>query len=296
MGGRRRGLGRGLEALLGEAAAETAPAEVGVDEIDPNPLQPRRRFGEEELAELAASIREHGVVQPVVVRPVGGRYQLVAGERRWRAARLAGLRTIPAVVRAVPDDRLLEFALIENIQREDLTPLEEARAYDALLRHLGCTQEQLAARLGRSRAAVTNTLRLLQLDAEVQELIENGRLSEGHGRALLGLTDPGAQRELARVMAERGMSVRQAEAAVRAAARVPRQGHGGEARGGDGLRPPRLRGSARQAEEALRLRLAAPVRIRPGDGAAGTIEILFFGEEDLLRICEVIVGEAGWPA
>ncbi len=291
MGGRRRGLGRGLEALLGEAAAEARPAEVGVEEIEPNPHQPRRRFGQAELEELADSIREHGVVQPVVVRPVGGRYQLVAGERRWRAARLAGLDRIPAVVREVPDERLLEVALIENIQREDLTPLEEARAYEALLRHLGCTQEELATRLGRSRAAVTNTLRLLQLDPEVQDLIESRRLTEGHGRALLGLPDRSAQRELARVMAEKGLSVRQAEAAVRAAVRrgpgraVPVAGRagGGGAAGA----------AVRHMEEELRRRLAAPVRIRRGAESGGSIEIVFFGEEDLARICDVLLGREG---
>lgn len=295
MGGRRRGLGRGLEALFSEAVAESGITEVDLDAIEPNPHQPRRRFGEAELAELADSIREHGLVQPLVVRRLGERYQLVAGERRLRAARMAGLRRVPVVVRNVPEDRLLEVALIENIQRKDLTPLEEARAYEILLRRLGCTQEELAARVGKSRAAVANTIRLLQLDSEVQRLIEDGALTEGHGRALLAVSSPEEQRRLARRVAEERMSVREAEALARRAARngeegARRGGSGGKSAGGSGGKAGEGRSPWWQVEEALRVRLAAPVEVRKGT-RGGRIEIEFFGEEDLARICDLILGE-----
>src|SRR5467141_1348554 len=210
----KRGIGRGLEAIL---SASPANARTGQDElrelalelISPNPRQPRGRFDEETLAALAASLGERGVLQPVLVRPkAGGTYELVAGERRWRAARLAGLDTIPALVRPRADAEALELALIENMAREDLNPIDEARACAALVEELGLTREEVGRRVGRGRVAVTNLMRLLDLPDEAIELLERGLLSEGHGRALLLLEDHAERRGVARTAAAEGWSVR----------------------------------------------------------------------------------------
>ncbi|MBX5441086.1 MAG: ParB/RepB/Spo0J family partition protein [Solirubrobacteraceae bacterium] len=217
-------MGRGLSAILSVSTPpEGAPAdelrELPVDLIDPNPNQPRRRFEEEALQGLADSVRERGVLQPVLVRPLpGGRYELVAGERRWRAARLAGLETVPALVRDREDAQALEVALIENMAREDLNPVEEARACAALVEELGLTREEVGRRVGRSRVAVSNLLRLLDLPDEALELLESGDLSEGHGRALLLAEDHADRRALARAAAAEGWSVRTLEERARAAA------------------------------------------------------------------------------
>src|SRR2546423_1705597 len=186
----RQTLGPGLSSLLGEgsqaaAAAPETSYEVDIDLIEPNPEQPRTRFASADLDELTQSIRANGVVQPIVVRQMGGRYQIVAGERRWRAAQKAELRRIPAVVREVPDDQMLELALIENIQREELNPIEEAKAYRKLIDNIGLTQEMVAERVGKDRTVITTAMRLLRLPDEIQHFIEEGRLSAGHGRALL---------------------------------------------------------------------------------------------------------------
>ena len=232
---RRGGLGRGLGALIptappgGAAAPGAAGAaeatggsvagatfrELPIDAITPNPKQPREHFDEEALAELVTSITEVGLLQPVVVREVGdGRYELVMGERRWRASRAAGLATIPAIVRETPDDALLRDALLENLHRQQLNPLEEAAAYQQLLEEFGATHEQLAQRIGRSRSQVTNTIRLLNLPPAVQKRVAAGVLSAGHARALLGLDDPDAQERLASRIVAEGMSVRAVEEAV----------------------------------------------------------------------------------
>ncbi|HSD77017.1 MAG TPA: ParB/RepB/Spo0J family partition protein, partial [Solirubrobacteraceae bacterium] len=209
----RRGMGRGLAAILAvadERARERAELrDVAVELVAPNPSQPRRRFDEEALEALAGSLRERGVLQPVLVRPrAGGRYELVAGERRWRAARRAGLETIPALVQERDDADSLEAALVENMAREDLNPVEEARAVDALVEELGLTREEVGRRVGRSRVAVSNLLRLLELPDDVLALLEEGRLSEGHGRALLLAGDHARRRELARAAVREGWSVR----------------------------------------------------------------------------------------
>lgn len=219
-----KGLGRGLSALIGTSKDITGsqqPSSTGSDsaiyhelpvsQIEGNPGQPRGTFNDESLAELAESIRAVGLVQPVIVRRRGSRFELVAGERRWRAARLAGLEKIPAIVREAGDAESLELALVENINREDLNPVDTARAYAGLLEDFGITQEELAKKLGRSRSAVANTMRLLDLPGEVQDLIETGKLTEGHGRALLAVPDRLKQRRLALKIASRGLSVRQAE-------------------------------------------------------------------------------------
>lgn len=289
----RRRLGRGLDALLAAEPQEGERVqEVALDEVEPNPHQPRRAFPEDKLEELAASIREHGVVQPILVRQHGDRYQIIAGERRWRAARMAGLRAIPVVVRDMSDAQMMEVALVENLQRQDLNPMEEARAYQTLMDRLGLTQEELAVRLGKSRPAIANALRLLQLDREVQELVEQGKLSMGHARAVAGLESAGAQREVARRIVDGGLSVREAEALVKrwqapaaAGARAAQAGRGAKEAGawqsGDGL------GAA--VAQGLQDRLGARVRVR-GAGGKGLIEIEFYGPEDLERIYEIIAG------
>ena len=223
----RQTLGRGLNALLGEELpqqqVEAANSEIDIDLIEPNPEQPRTRFAEASLEELAQSIRVNGVVQPIVLRQVGGRYQIVAGERRWRASQRAGLRKIPAVVKEVSDEKLLELALVENIQRQELNPIEEAKAYRKLIDTIGLTQEEVAERIGKERTVVTTSMRLLRLPGEIQRVIEEGGLSAGHGRALLMSDDPAVQREVADLAINAGWSVRETERAVKKARSVKPQ-------------------------------------------------------------------------
>src|SRR4028118_2160 len=216
----RKVLGRGLSALLSETPAATAAneelREVDIDLIEPNNVQPRTRFDEAQLEELAQSIKTNGVVQPILVRKTaGGRYQIVAGERRWRAAQRAGLQRIPSVIRDVPDDKMLELALIENIQRQELNAIEEAYAYKRLIETFNLTQETVAQRVGRDRTFVTNYLRLDRLPEDIQILVEENKLSMGHARALLGIDDADKQREIARGIIERSLSVRDTERTVK---------------------------------------------------------------------------------
>jgi len=224
---RERGIGRGLAAILSEGSGsngEAAPdfRELPVDLIAPNPQQPRRRFDDDALVALAESLRIRGVLQPLLVRPVlGGTYELIAGERRWRAAQMAGLTSVPAVVRAHADADSLEIALIENMAREDLNPVEEARACSMLVDELGLTREEIGRRVGRSRVAVSNLMRLLDLPDEVLDLLETGSLSEGHGRALLMAPDHDDRRRLARAAVAEGWTVREVERCARAAAERP---------------------------------------------------------------------------
>ncbi|MEO8041237.1 MAG: ParB/RepB/Spo0J family partition protein, partial [Acidobacteriota bacterium] len=216
----RQALGRGLSALLGDdslapATAESALNEIDIDLIQPNPEQPRTRFTESALDELAQSIAANGVVQPIVVRRRGERYEIVAGERRWRAAQRAGLRKIPAAVRDVSDDKLLELALIENIQRQELNPIEEANAFRKLIDKMGFTQEALATSVGKDRTLIATSLRLLKLPEDIRSLIEECKLSAGHGRALLLTEDIIIQRRVARAVIEKSLSVRETERAVK---------------------------------------------------------------------------------
>lgn len=243
----RNALGRGLSALIREpeaepqlpppapapasalqgAAAAAAPAripndgflQVDIDLIDPSPYQPRTHFREQALEELAQSIRASGIIQPLVVRRVGDRYQLIAGERRWRAAQRAPLGRVPVVVRDVPEETALEMALVENLQREDLNPIEQARAFERLIEEFRLTQEEVAGRTGKDRATIANSMRLLKLEETIQDMLEEGRLSAGHGRALLAIDDPKERYDLARRIARGGMTVRQVE---RIAARTSR--------------------------------------------------------------------------
>lgn len=277
----KRGLGRGLSSLIPGAGQEGGLVEVPVSAIAPNPRQPRTEFAEESLAALARSIREVGVLQPVVVRPRNGGYELVAGERRVRAARLAGLATIPAIVKETDDTEALREALIENLHREDLSPLEMAAAFQELLEDLGVTQEVLAERLGFSRAHIANTIRLLSLPPDVQRLLAEGKISAGHARALLGLPDDQARSLVALRVAAEGLSVRQVEELVRSYTEHPAVGAKGERRDPDP--------SMQEVEEILSEQLATRVRVSLGK-RKGRIVIEFSSREDLERIVSEIVG------
>src|SRR5688572_30285089 len=213
----RKALGRGLGALLSSDRTidlGSEPSEVDLDSIVPGPMQPRTHFDEAALEHLAESIRSHGIVQPLLVRRRGEQYELIAGERRWRAAKLAGLTRVPVVVKEVPDESLLEIALIENIQRENLNPIEEAQAYKKLIETVGLTQEALATRVGRDRSYITNYLRLLRLPEDLQQLVIEGRLSTGHARTLLAVDHADVQRRMARRIIDDGLSVRATEQMV----------------------------------------------------------------------------------
>jgi ParB family chromosome partitioning protein len=257
-----RGMGRGLAALLApsaDGATEPELRHVPVELISANPRQPRQGFDEGALVALADSLRERGVLQPVLVRPVlGGRYELIAGERRWRAAQLAGFGTVPALVRPHDDAASLELALIENMAREDLNPVEEARACALLVEELGLTREDVGRRVGRSRVAVSNLLRLLDLPDEVLELLADGHLTEGHGRALLTASDHDARRRLGRTAAKEGWSVRQTETRARAAGRRRTA-----ASNGAGEPHPDHAEAARRLADALGRVLGADVRVAP---------------------------------
>ena len=280
-----RGMGRGLAAILsvsGGAASSTDDLRhIPVELIVPNPKQPRRAFDEGALEALAGSLRERGVLQPVLVRPVaGGTYELVAGERRWRAAQLAGLETVPALVRDRDDAEALEAALIENMAREDLNPVEEARACAALVEELGLTREIVGLRVGRSRVAVTNLLRLLDLPDEALALLERGELSEGHGRALLLATDHGDRRRLARSAAAEGWSVRALEARARAANED--SGARGKRAGPDGPHPDQ-QAAAEQIADALGGALGIEVTVR-ARGAGYRVELAFDDPDEALAL------------
>jgi ParB family chromosome partitioning protein len=263
---------------------EAGTREIDIDLIDPNPEQPRTRFAPEKLAELSASIRANGIVQPVVLRSHGSRYQIVAGERRWRAAQQAELRKIPAVIREIPDDKLLEIALVENIQRQELNPIEEAKAYRKLIDTIGLTQEQLAERVGRERSLIATTLRLLQLTNDVQALIVNGNLSLSHGRALLLTDDPKVQRAAALEVAERGLSVRETERMIKRASN--KRSTIGSKEKGRGKSDPNIKA----AETKLMRKLSTNVRIRTSSsGTGGKIEIEYYGVDDLDRIYQLIL-------
>lgn len=282
----RKALGRGLGALLGSDQTISTGSdafEIDVDLIDPGSMQPRTRFDETSLERLAESVREHGIVQPILVRRKGERYELIAGERRWRAAQKAGLQRIPAVVKEVADSDLLEIALTENVQREDLNPIEEANAYKKLIEQVGLTQDALAARFGRDRSYITNYLRLLKLPSDIQELVETGRLSTGHGRTILGLPHPDEQRRLARMVIEKEMSVRATEAYVKkSVSSSPDTAKQAPKRVDDP--------NVRAAESKLRRAFGTQVRINQSvpDGA-GRIEITFFNGQDLDRIYQLLM-------
>ncbi len=280
----RKALGRGLNALLQEVespAASTRLEQIPVSSFDPNPLQPRQMFTPASLKELSDSIRASGLVQPVLARRAGNRFQLIAGERRWRAATQAGLETIPAIVRDMPDAEALEIALTENLLREDLNPLEVARAYEQLQRQFHLTHEEIARRLGISRSAVTNTLRLLDLEPEIQKLILEDKLSAGHARAIVAAASPGLRRKLAGAVVSRGLSVRQLEAMISESGAAPGQtGKAAAAKKTD----PNVRAAVTEMERALGTR----VRVS-GNPKRGRIEISYYSEQDLERIYRYIL-------
>ncbi len=297
---RRSGLGRGLGALIppeGPEAAASTLRDVAVGSIRPNPHQPRRHFDEEALSSLVASVRELGVLQPVLVRGVeDGVYELIAGERRWRAAKRAGLATIPALVREADDLSALEQAVVENLHRQDLNPLEEAAAYQQLIEDFGLTHDHLAVRVGKSRAAVTNTLRLFQLPPSIQRQVAEGRLSAGHARALLGTPDRSFQEKMARRAVDEGLSVRAVEEAVRARAAATSVAPGKPHRAPPAPSPPpgpRLRSPGmHELEELLSEHLATSVRVEEG-GKRGRIVIDFADLGDLERIYRAMTTPAG---
>jgi ParB family chromosome partitioning protein len=291
MAEKRPALGRGLSALIppappappppqpAPAAGSARPQELDIDLLVPNPQQPRGHIEEAALEELAQSIRSHGVIQPILVRRLGERVEIVAGERRWRAAQRAGLLKVPVTFRDVPDDKLLEVALIENIQRENLNPIEEAQAYRRLADELQLSQEVIASAVGKDRATIANYMRLLRLPVEVRNDLANAALSMGHARALLGLADEAAQRRVAREVVARGLSVRETEALIRreTAVRLPR--------------PPETSDpNTRAAEERLKLALGTRTKIvRRGRG--GRIEIEFANEVELQRLYERLTND-----
>jgi ParB family chromosome partitioning protein len=276
----RKALGRGLSALLGTPELEAGPLrEIDIERILPNSHQPRKGFDEESLEELANSIRQHGVVQPIVVRPLeDGFFQLIAGERRWRASQRAGLSRIPAVVRDAGDHDALEIALIENLQRQDLNPLEEAQAYDRLISEFGMTQEEVARRVGKNRATIANMLRLLKLPPEVQQWLRENKLSTGHAKALLSLSELDAILDAARKLIQGNYSVRQAEMLI---ARISK----GEAGSESGAVPEVLDPNVKAAIRALEQVVGTKVVIQE-NGGKGKIEIHFYSFEEMHRLYE----------
>ena len=290
-------LGRGLEALLGPVSREQAQAsgslrELPIGSIRPNPFQPRTRLDEPALVELTASIEASGLLQPVVVRPRDGGFELIAGERRWRAAQRLGWRTVPAVVKEADNQTLLTLALIENLQRHDLSPVDEALGYQRLIDEFKVPQAEVARMVGRSRPTVANLLRLLRLPDDVRALVHEGRLSEGHARALLALDDAAAASALAKEAAEQEMSVRDPEARVRGDAPAP-----GTTLAARGLRlrkarePHAATADARRVEDALRKRLGTDVRVTAKRRGRGLVSISYYSNDDLARLLELILGE-----
>lgn len=278
----RQPLGRGLSSLLGDAPAEKAESsvnEVDIDLVEPNPEQPRTRFTDTALDELAQSITANGIVQPIVVRKKGSGYQIVAGERRWRAAQRAGLRRIPVAVREIADDKLLEIALIENIQRQELNPVEEARAFRKLIDSIGLTQEELSGRVGKERTLIATSLRILKLPSDILQLIEEGKLSAGHGRALLLSDDVAVQRRVARNIIEKGLSVREAERILRVSAKKPKTSIIKESKDPN----------VRLAETKLKRSLGTNVKISSGKNGAGRIEIEYYNSNDLDRLYQRLI-------
>lgn len=282
----RKALGRGLSALLGEESVKKENEEfldLDLDLIEPNSEQPRTRFTESNLDELAQSIRSNGIVQPIVVRKRGGRYQIVAGERRWRAAQRAGLHKIPAVVREVSDDKLLELALIENIQRQELNAIEEAKAYKKLIDTIGLTQEMVAERVGKNRTAITTFLRLLKLPDDIQRLLEEEKITAGHARALLMVDDNDTRRSIAKNIIEFSLSVREAERAIK------RLSKNKETVGNKEVSV-KQNANHQAAETKLRRYFGTQVRIIPdGKGTGGKIELEYYSESELDRIYQILV-------
>jgi ParB family chromosome partitioning protein len=282
----RKALGRGLSALFTQVnPIEHDLIELDIDQLDPTDIQPRKYFNENKLNELAQSIKANGIIQPIVARRHGERFQIIAGERRWRAAQLAGLRRVPCVVKEIPEENVLELSLIENIQREELNPIEEANAYKRLLEKLAVTQEEIARRVGKDRSSIANSLRLLKLPQELQKMVEEDKLSMGHARALLSIESVDQQQSLANEIVAKTLSVRETE-------RLVKRVHNSEASPAPN---PDLAAENQNeaanisaAEQKLSKKLAAPVKIKfLKDG--GTIEIKFASSEDLTRLFDLLI-------
>ena len=279
-------LGKGLGALISSTRPAIAPEppsgekihRIRGDQIMPSPMQPRREFADEALQELVNSIREHGIIQPLIVRPVNGRYELIAGERRWRAAQALGLAEVPVIIRTANDLEVLELSLIENLQRADLNPIEEAQGYARLAGEFSLRQEDIATKVGRSRASIANAMRLLELHPQVQAWVTQGLISVGHAKVLLGLNAADEQLLVAEAVLRRNATVRQTERLVRQQSGVRRakRGRNGST---DGAQSPALL----RLQERLQQRLGTRVNLRPGK-KQGKIEIEYFGEDDLQRI------------
>lgn len=279
---KKNGLGKGLDALFLDNAIDESAGSVStlpINDIEPNRDQPRKTFDEEALSELAKSIADHGVIQPLLVRPMtDGSYQLIAGERRWRASRMAGLSEVPVVIREMSDSEAMELALVENLQREDLNPIEEARGFQLLMETYALTQEQAASRVGKSRPAVANAMRLLLLPNDVLQMVETGVLSAGHARALLGLPQSEDMVTLAKLIVEKGLSVRETERMVKTAAQ--------------GKPKTEKRIKKRdvfydEAELAFSEALGRKAKVFLSSGGKGTVEIEFFGKEDLGKLMQL---------
>lgn len=279
MQNKRPALGRGLTSLMNQIAPEDATQrELPVGSLHPNRHQPRTHFDEEALEELAESLRQHGMVQPIVARRLGDTFEIIAGERRWRAARLAGLAMVPVVLKEVPEDRMLEIALVENIQRQELNPIEEARAYWQLGEHLRLTQEQVADRVGKSRPQVANTLRLLRLPSEIQALVATGKVSTGHAKVLLGVEEPRAQEQLCAEVLEKQLSVRALEARLQQLIRAHK------------ARPKKRNSNAvfvKAASEELTQAWGTRVEIKPR-GKGGNLVLHYASEAELDRLFEAL--------
>ncbi len=271
---KKGGLGKGLNALFEEnQTTENAPVNLRLSEIEPNKNQPRKHFDQDAIDDLADSIRRYGLLQPLTVRPLQVGYQLVAGERRWRACRIAGLTEVPVVIRELTDSEVAEIALVENLQREDLNPIEEAAGYQALMDDFGLTQEDVAARVGKSRSAIANAVRLLGLPKDILALIESGKISAGHGRALLGFKDKEEQAKAARI-ASFGANVREIE-------RLAKKTEGPVK--SEKLTPPTAKPYYKEVELALQERLGRPVKVTMKNGK-GRLEIEFYNDDDLKNL------------
>ncbi len=281
MATKKGGLGRGLDSLFSENATDDNIAiELRLSEIEPNKDQPRAYFDEEALSELADSIEKHGLLQPIVVRPMlGGTYQIVAGERRWRACRMAGLTSVPVIVKELDDKQTMELALIENLQRRDLNPVEESRGYSRLLKEFNLTQDEVAERVGKSRTAVTNALRLLNLPDDMLTALAEGKISSGHARALLSFEDAAAQQS-AFIMALNGASVRQLEAMAKAS-KKPKKAEN----------TVKIDSFYREVELSLKNETHRKAIIKPGKNGRGTITLEFYNKEELTELANKIVGK-----
>ena len=282
----KKALGRGLSALFTQTTQlESDLIEIDLDQLEPAESQPRKYFNEEKLNELATSIKANGIIQPIVARRIGEKFQIIAGERRWRAARIAGIQKIPCIIREVADANVLEISLVENIQRQELNPIEEAMAYKNLLERLNVTQEEIAQRVGKDRSSITNALRLLRLPEEIQKLVEEEKLSMGHARALLSIESVELQRTLAMEISEKNLSVREIERIVKS-----RQGLQRRENEADGVAQEKddERANVEAAESKLSKRLGAQVKIK-FQKVGGLVEIRFASRDDLSRLFDILI-------